>query len=175
MVKIDQCNYLKTVLQRCEMQDAKSTTTPLLAGYMPKPVAQGTVIDPELWSRYQTVIGSLLYLTLGTRLDITFAVTKLAQFATSPTQEHLSKALYICRYLVGTQKYHLKYDGMSGQGLIACIDSNWASDPSNWKSQTEYFLKLAGGAMSWTSRAQKTIVPHPQKLNTWCYQIVATK
>ena len=139
------------------MQNAKSATTPLPAGYMPEAASADTVIDPELRSRYQTVIGSLLYLTLGTRPDIGFAVTKLVQYAARPTKEHLNKALYICCYLVGTQNYRLTYDGKSGEGLIACTDSDWASDPSNRKSQSGYFLKLAGGAISWTSRAQRTI------------------
>jgi hypothetical protein len=156
-VHIDQCTYLDTVLQRCGMQDAKSAATPLPAGYMPEPAGQDTTIDPELRSRYQTVIGSLLYLTLGTRPDIAFAVTKLAQFAAKPTQDHLNKALYICRYLVGTKNYCITYDGSTGQGLSACTDSDWASDPTSRKSQSGYFLKLAGGAISWTSRAQRTI------------------
>ena len=84
----------------------------------------------ELQSRYQTVIGSLLYLMLGTRPDIAFAVTKLAQYAANLSQDHLDKALYICRYLSGTQKYQLTYDGETGQGLMACADSDWASDPT---------------------------------------------
>jgi hypothetical protein len=131
--------------------------TPLPAGYMPEPVSQDAHIDPELRSRYQTVIGSLLYLMLGSRPDIAFAVTKLAQYAARPSQEHLQKALYICRYLKGTSKYRLTYDGTNGDGLIAITDSDWASDPQGHRSQTGYFLQLAGGAISWTSRAQKTI------------------
>jgi len=105
------------------------------------------------------VIGSLLYLMLGTstRPDIAFAVTKLAQFAARPSEEHFSKALYICRYLRGTSKYCLTYNGKSDQGLIACTDSDWASDGLKRRSQTGYFIKLAGAAISWTSRAQKTI------------------
>src|SRR5258708_27128027 len=46
---------------------------------------------------------------------------------------------------------------MLGQGLIACTNSDWASDPQKQRSQTGYFIWLAGGAISWTSRAQKTI------------------
>jgi len=130
-VKIDQCAYLETVLQRCGMQDAKTAATPLLAGYMPEANAQDAAIDPELQSRYQTIIGSLLYLTLGTRPDIAFAVTKMAQFGASPNKEHLAKALYICRYLIGTKNYNITYDGSSGYGLIVCTDSDWASDPAN--------------------------------------------
>ena len=156
-VHLDQCAYLETVLERCGMQNCKSATTPLPAGYMPEPVSPDTTIDPELRSRYQMVIGSLLYLMLGTRPDIAFAVTKLAQFAARPSEEHFGKALYICRYLRGSSKYQLTYDGTLGQGLVACTDSDWASDPQGRRSQTGYFLKLAGGAISWTSRAQKTV------------------
>ena len=123
-INIDQCDYLNTVLQRCGMENAKSAATPLPAGYMPEPAAPDATIDPELRSRYQTVIGSLLYLTLGTRPDIAFAVTKLAQYAARPTKEHLQKVLNICRYLVGTKNYCITYNGSSGQGLMACTDSN---------------------------------------------------
>ena len=40
---------------------------------------------------------------------------------------------------------------------MACTDSDWASDHSGRKSQSGYFLKLAGGAILWMLRAQKTI------------------
>jgi hypothetical protein len=156
-VHIDQCAYLETVLQRCGMQDSKSAATPLLASYMPEAEKADAAIDPELQKCYQTIIGSLLYFTLGTRPDIAFVVTKLAQSAAHPNKEHLSKALHICHYLVGTKDYCLTYDGSSGEGLMACTDSDWASDPAGQKSQTGYFLKLVGGAISWTSRVRKTI------------------
>ena len=139
------------------MQNCKSAATPLPAGYMPEPVSLDTAINPKLQRCYQMVIDSLLYLMIGTRPDIVFAVTKLAQFAAHPSEEHFNKVLYICRYLRGTSKYCLTYDGTSGQGLIACTDSDWASDSNNRWSQTGYFLKLAGGAISWMSHAQKTV------------------
>ncbi len=155
-IRIDQCAYLEKVLLRCGMQNAKSAPTPLPTGY--QPVANTAPVDPALRSRFQTIIGSLLYIMLGTRPDIAYAVTKLSQFAANPSEDHLSKALYICRYLVGTKSYSLVYDRASGLGLTACTDSDWASDPATRRSQTGYFLKLANGIFSWTSRAQKTIV-----------------
>ena len=99
----------------------------------------------------------MLYLTLGTRPDIAFAVTKLVQYAARPNQEHLNKVLYICRYLVGTKNYCLTYDGSSGLSLRACTDSDWASDPDRQKSQAGYYLTWAGGAISWVSRKQRTV------------------
>src|SRR6202789_1375405 len=110
-IHLDQCTYLETVLARCGMQNAKAAATPLPAGYVPAPSAEAA--NPERRSRFQTVIGSLLYLMLGTRPDIAFAVTKLAQHAANPTKAHLDKAGHICRYPVGTSKYTLPYDGDS--------------------------------------------------------------
>jgi hypothetical protein len=154
-IHLDQCAYLEAVLERCGMKDSKKAATPLPAGYVP--TKSELVASPELRSKYQTVIGSLLYLMLGTRPDIAFAVTKMAQFAANPSEDHLNRALYICRYLVGTRSYRLTYDGGAGQGLSATTDSDWAADVNDRRSQTGFFLRLAGGPISWTSRAQKTI------------------
>jgi len=155
-VKIDQCAYLDTVLQRFGMQNAKTAPTPLPAGYMPEP--NTAAVDSNLRTRFQTVIGSLLYIMLGTRPDISYAVTKLSKHAANPSADHLAKALYICRYLAGTKNYSMVYNGATGLGLNACTDSDWGSDPhSQRRSQSGYFLKLADACISWTSRTQKTI------------------
>jgi len=124
---LDQAQYLQTVLERCGMQNAKAVPTPLPAGYAPTK-SLDKAANPELRSRYQTVIVSLLYLMLGTRPNISFVVTKMAQFTANPAEDHLKHALYICCYLVGTPNYRLTYNGAAGQGLNACTDSDWASD-----------------------------------------------
>jgi hypothetical protein len=94
---------------------------------------------------------------LGTRPNIAFAVTQMAKFAANLSVDHLNRALYICRYLMGTQSYRLMYNGEAGQGLSATTDSDWAADTNDCHSQTGFFLRLAGGPISWMSRAQKTI------------------
>ena len=154
-ILLDQCPYLETVVDCCGMTNAKPVPTPLSTGYQALPNTEA--VDPILRQRFQTVIGSLLYLMLGTCPDISFAVTTLAQQSANPSKDHLAKALYICRYLLGTKSYALKYDGSSMKGLVACTDSDWASNPSDRRSQTGFFLKLANGIFSWTSHAQKTV------------------
>ena len=104
-IHLDQCMYLQKVIECCSMLNAKSTSTPLLAGYY---AAKNTKpIDAELCSHFQTVIGSLLYLMLGTRPNIAFAVTHLSCHSANPSQDHLSKVLYICCYLIGMSTYSL--------------------------------------------------------------------
>jgi hypothetical protein len=89
---------------------------------------------------------------LGTCPDIAFAVTKLSQHAANPSEDHLSRVLYICHYLLGISDYALVYyDGPSDSGLDAYADSDWASDPNTRKSTTGYLVKLAGGIFAWNS------------------------
>jgi hypothetical protein len=126
-IKIDQVDYLHKVLQHFKLLNAKSPPTLLPEGYQPKP--NNSVADPKLCSKFQQVIGSLLYIMIGTQPDIAYAVTKLLQFTANPNQDHLDRVLYICRYLLGTSKYALVYDGKSDQGLVRFADSDWASDP----------------------------------------------
>ena len=66
------------------------------------PVEAKEQCSPEFRKTYQSIIGSLLYIMLGTRPDITYVVTKLAQFAANPSKEHMTKAQYICHYLNST-------------------------------------------------------------------------
>ena len=154
-IHLDQCVYLQKVIERCGMLNAKSASTPLPAGYYATKNTEP--VDAELRSCFQTVIGSFLYLMLGTRPDIAFAVTHLSRHSANPSQDHLNKVLYICRYLIGTSTYSLVYNGGSSAGLTACTDSDWGSDPTSRLSQTGFYLKLADGLISWTSRVQKTI------------------
>ena len=44
-----------------------------------------------------------------------------------------------------------------GKGLAAYTDSDWASDPITRQSVTGYHFTLAGGPITWRSRAQTTV------------------
>ena len=128
-IHLDQCVYLQKVIKCCSMLNAKSTSTPLLAGYYATKNAEPT--DVELCFCFQMVIGSLLYLMLDTRPDIAFAVTHLLCHSMNPSQDHLNKVLYICHYLIGMSTYSLVYNEGYGAGLTACTDSDWGSDPTS--------------------------------------------
>src|SRR5258708_7707413 len=114
-------------------------------------------VNPQMRTLFQQIIGSLLYIMLGTRPDIAFAVTKFAQHVANPSKKHLDKVKYVLRYLASTAKYALVYNGASNKGLIAYTDSDYVADLVKGRSTTGYLLKLADGIISWQSRVQKTI------------------
>ena len=121
------------------MTNAKSALTPLPGNWDPRE-NQGKAMAAEI-TRYQSIIGSLLYLMIGTCPDISYAVTHLSQFSTNPSEDHYKAVLHVCRYLVGTQE--LVYLNKSDKGLCAYTDSDWAADKIRWQSVTGYFFKLA--------------------------------
>ena len=155
-ITIDQSNYLMKVLKRFEMDSAKPVQTPLPEGYIPLPSTEP--VNKPRQTLFQQIIGSLLYLALGTRPDIAYAVAKMSQMASNPTKDHVDKALRICAYLNGSRDLKITYDGSSRQGLIGFTDADWGGDAGNkHKSQTGFVFTLANGAVFWESRAQKTI------------------
>ena len=125
-IMIDQCAYLEKILQRFNLVNAWIAPTPLPQDY--HPTAHEGVIDPKVRSLFQQVIGSLLYLMLGTCPDIAYAVIALSKHAAKPSKEHLNRVFCICHYLLGTRYYSLVFDGSTKAGLIAYTNSDWASD-----------------------------------------------
>lgn len=55
------------------------------------------------------MIGSLLYLSNGTRPDISFAVNMCARFTNSPSQQHIDAAIRIFSYAKITRTHGLTY------------------------------------------------------------------
>jgi hypothetical protein len=58
---------------------------------------------------YREMIGSLMYLMVCLRLDISVAVTGCAKYCSKPRRAHYEAVKLIFRYLLGTQKHiHVK-------------------------------------------------------------------
>ena len=114
--------------------------------------------NTTLWSWYQSVIGSLLYIMLGTWPDITYSIIKMLQFSANPTKEHLQKALYIVCYFSSTTDLCICYSGFGDKnGFIAYSDTDWGGDIETSWSTTGYAMFLANGIISWLSWWQKRV------------------
>ena len=59
--------------------------------------------------KYRELIGTLLWISNGTRPDIVFAVNTLAKFTCNPGLVHWRPALRVLRYLYATRTYCIRY------------------------------------------------------------------
>jgi Reverse transcriptase (RNA-dependent DNA polymerase) len=156
-LEIDQSGYITDVLDRFGMADANPHNTPLPAGAEVHLVKYTEQASQSEIKNYQSLIGSLLYVQIGTRPDISFAVSRLAQYAVNPSPQHLRLAQYILSYLVGSVDTRICYDGANGDGLHGYSDSSLGDQTDDRHSTSGYVFLLANGATSWSSRKQKTV------------------
>lgn len=112
---------------------------------------------------YQKQIGSLLYLALKTRPDITFPVIYCSRFMSNPNKEHFNALTKIWKYLLAYPDLGLIWD-CSGDNLTikGYSDSDWGNDLDDRKSTSGYIFSLSGdiaynNPISWTSQLQKSI------------------
>lgn len=104
---------------------------------------------------YKEAIGSLMYAAMGTRPDIVFAVSTLAQYAQNPGWTHWEAVKHVFRYLQGTKGLLLVYGG-GGQGLEGFVDADGASQEHR-HAITGYVFLVDGGAVSWASKKQELV------------------
>jgi hypothetical protein len=101
---------------------------------------------------YREAIGCLMYLMVGMRPDIAFAVSRMAQYVESPTGLQWKAVKHIMRYIKHTSDYGLEF-GRSGNFDFMCFcDSDWGGETATRKSTSGYTFCLAGGAISWSSK-----------------------
>ena len=115
--------------------------------------------DSEIFDqgRYQSAVGSLLYLSIGTRPDITYAVSNLARYCARPTKEHWLAIKRIIRYLIGTLDCGLFYCKDGSKKCIGFSDADWGGDINDRKSTSGYLFQISGAAVSWRSKKQTCV------------------
>ena len=80
--------------------------------------------------------------------DISFAVARLAQYVSNPSEEHVRLAKYVLRYLKGSTDLRLRFDGARGDGLHGYSDSSLGDQSDDYHSTSGYVFMLAGTAIS---------------------------
>jgi len=104
---------------------------------------------------YQSLVGSLMYIAIGTRPDIAFAISVLSKFNSKPMMDHFLATKRVLRYLKETVGMALVYGTVDN--LIGYRDSYFAGDLNDRKSTSGYVFTLAGAAVSWKSKKESLL------------------
>ncbi|SCV69321.1 BQ2448_2348 [Microbotryum intermedium] len=135
----------------------RGTTVPMTPGLSLTAIpGQGT---KRIRSWYLQAIGLLLYISLGTRPDIAFAVSYLARFANNPGHRHWIAVKHVLRYLRATYCNELLYARGSARitGVAGYSDTNWGACVDTSVSTMGYVFYIAGSAVSWSSKCQTQV------------------
>ena len=156
-LKASQGSYVKRILKDHGMEWCATVASPadpsvrLMKGendFVSNPVNES---NPQ---HYQSAVGSLMYVMLGTRQDIAYAVRLVSQHCTNPDGHHWTTVKRIFRYLAGTRELGILYGG--GTSCEGFCDSDWGGSADR-RSTSGYVFIQNGGAISWASRKQSTV------------------
>jgi hypothetical protein len=104
---------------------------------------------------YHEAVGSLLYASLRTRPDISFAVQTVSRFSTKPGIPHWEAVKRIFRYLKGTMDLWLSY-GLARIDLAGYADAD-GSMAEDRHAISGYTFIIHGGAASWSAKRQEIV------------------
>uniref|UniRef100_A0A2N9GZ91 Reverse transcriptase Ty1/copia-type domain-containing protein n=1 Tax=Fagus sylvatica TaxID=28930 RepID=A0A2N9GZ91_FAGSY len=129
-VLLSQQRYIKDILARTKMLEAKPVNTPMasstsLSAYEGEPFPDHTL--------FRSTVGALQYLSI-TRPDIAFSVNKLSQFMHKPTLTHWQSVKRLLRYLKHTIQFGLHVYRSSCNRLQAFSDADWAGNRDDRRS-----------------------------------------
>ena len=171
-LNVCQKKYCEKILKRFGMDNAKpedlpwwnvASDTPCMASGKPEDVylwpnkEPPENVDKELLDRYRAGIGALIYLSVMTRPDISYAVGACASFMSNPNTQHETALMRIFRYIKGTTDYSLKYF-KTGKGMTmeVYVDANYMGDHDS-RSTTGILIFSGNGIIDWASKRQPTI------------------
>ncbi|KAL4573531.1 hypothetical protein LXL04_020341 [Taraxacum kok-saghyz] len=159
ILKLLQAKYIKKVLEKLSMVDAKPRSTPLGSQLkLSKVQSPKTEKDSDQMAKvpYSSAVGNLMYAMVCTRPDISQAVGVISQFMSNPGKDHWEGVKWLLRYLKGTSDVCLIYkkkeavhEGFTDANLRGCEDSG--------KITTGFVFTIGGTSITWMSRLKKSI------------------
>lgn len=136
--------------------DEKTVKTPMNPQKIPcSPIDDEEKVDVD---RYLSAIGSLNYLSVATRPDITYTVNYLARFSSDPRRQHWQAIEHIMRYLNTTGIKSLRIKPIKSRvttPLQTYVDANWGGEGA--RSSHGYITYFLNCPISWTSKRQTCV------------------
>jgi len=132
---------------------------------------------------YRELLGALLWISQGTRPDVTYAVSQCAKFSSKPKNAHWWALKKILRYLKGTADYGIHYKSpgrrtslslqdislpeaylssvsakeSAGVTIDANVDADYANSMDDRRSVTGFVNFMAEGPITWQSKTQASV------------------
>jgi hypothetical protein len=155
---LSQKSYIVSILKRFGFEDCKPLSMPMDPNVRltssQSPTTTMEIADMR-HIPYREAVGALMYVSIGTRPDIAYAVSSVSRFSANPGRPHWNAVKRIFQYLQGTKGHWLTYGG-ENHGLIGYSDTD-GSMHEDRHAVSGYAFLIDGGAVAWSSKRQEII------------------
>lgn len=151
-ITISQKNLIRKVINHFNMNECKISKIPV----QPKlDLAKGEM-NSYCNVPYKELLGSLMYIMLGSRPDICFAVSYFGRFQNCFNDIHWKYLKNVLRYLKLTEDFGLVYQKFSDFDVVvnAFVDSDFANDINDRKSMSGFIIRINNNVVCWNSKKQ---------------------
>jgi hypothetical protein len=151
-----QTSYIQTLLEDLAMNNCNPAKTPMDTA---RPDLHAEPILENKRTEYQTLIGKLLFLSICTRPDISYAVNSLAQYSSAPRQSNFDAIKRLLRYLKGTISLGLHYSARDKSNDFlprGYSDSDWAGEKDR-RSVSGFVWVYGDCLIDWGSKKQQCV------------------
>lgn len=150
---VHQAAYAKKVLARFNMSESYGVSTPADSSQqLLSAKCSEKVVFP-----FREAVGSLMYLAVATRPDITFAVGNVSRYLENPSAVHVNAVKRILRYIRATTNHGIIFKNNHNLNLHCYSDADYAGDILTRCSTSGFVFMLGSGAISWSSQRQKCV------------------
>lgn len=153
ILTIDQSHYIRKILERFDMSQCNPASTPIEQHLK---LERGNPEDVTS-NPYRELIGSLMYVMLGSRPDICYAIGYLSRFQDCSNDTHFAHLKRVLRYLKGTINWKLSYERRDEVPLRGFVDADFGNDINGRKSTSGLLFQVYGNTMLWTSKKQDLV------------------
>jgi hypothetical protein len=114
--------------------------------------------DDEFYEDFdlRSKIGSLMFASVCTRPDISFAVGYLARFTNHPSKQVCNAITRIFQYLKGTSSLGIMIKAEDGARPVVYCDADFAGDTIDYKSTSGVLAMIGSTPVCWYSSKQTT-------------------
>lgn len=120
-IMLIQHKYAEIIIERFQMIDCHSITTPMEEGVQ---LFTDMDLDPINEFTYYNFIGSLIYYMI-TQQDLSVQVNCLNMFVLTPQKVHMATTKRVLKYIKGTTNFTIFFP-TNAEELIFYVDVDWA-------------------------------------------------
>jgi len=152
-ITLDQREYIESLSRKYDIIDSKGHHIP-----MEQNLRLELAPSERNNKQFRNLIGALLYISTGTRPDISYSVNYLSRFQNCCDDIHFKYAQNILKYLYVTKDIKLTYQKNPNKEMIDCSwDADWACDAMDRKSTTGYVIRMYGYIIYWKTREKSSV------------------